>query len=103
MGGGGCSRYKWLSVGGMCCSDRPLPEAGGVSSPLFLWLGAKEVVLRGAQEALSYDSVGHCGERCSGSGTQYHTRKLQLAEECVCVAYVIEGQAGSSFTSVGTG
>lgn len=29
-----------------------------------------------AQVALSYDSVGHCTERCSGTGTHHPMRKL---------------------------
>ncbi len=49
-----------------------------------------------AQEALSHDSVGHCGEKCSGSGTDYHMRKLQQGKSVcrdVCTAYV-DGKGG---------
>ena len=72
----GCAADKSGCPSGACAVPTVLSlKLEGFHLPFSLWLGAKEVVLGGAQEALSYDSVGHCGERCSGEWKHSITRE----------------------------
>lgn len=53
-----------------------------------------------AQAALSYDSVGHCAGRCSGTGTHHPMRKLlgETASAVMSVLYTETKKAGQEVT-----
>lgn len=81
------------------------PQASGSSEshhPFFFpsMARSKRSGIIAAEVALSYDSVGHCTGRCSGTGTHHPMRKLlgETASAAVSVLYTRTKKSGQEVT-----